>query len=260
MAVTPFDVFGAGKVFVTSTTAAAPSPVNIGYSQEFSLDFTGNMKELTGQNQFSLDAARGVTKVQVKLKAAVLSSLAWNALFFGQSFTSGSLLFADNESQTVPSSGPYTITVTNASHYEAVSSLSPYGGDLGVVYAATGLPLLKVASVSAAGQYSVNPATGVYTFDSADEGAAVLISYRYTATTGQTLIVTNQLIGNTPIFQLDYYTTRNNLPFLIRLPQCAASKLTIGAKLEDFMMPEFDLMAFANAANQIAQFSYPQVA
>ncbi len=263
MAVVPFDAFGPGKVFVASTTAVDTTPVNIGYSQELTINFSASNKELTGQNQFPLDVARGVSKIDIKAKAAVLSAKAWNAIFFGQQFTSGSLVLADNEAVSVPASMPYTVQVSNHTNYEAASSISPYGGDLGVVYAAganAGLSLQKVTGApAAAGQYSVDPSTGTYTFYSGDAGASVLVTYRYTATTGQTLTVTNDLLGKTPIFQLDYYTIRNNKPFLVRFPQCAASKLTLGAKLEDFIQPEFDISAFANAAGKVVQFSYPEV-
>jgi len=53
-----------------------------------------------------------------------------------------------------------------------------------------------VASSPATGQYSVNTATGIYTFASGDTGASVLISYTFTAaTTGTQLNITNQLMG-----------------------------------------------------------------
>lgn len=72
------------------------------------------------------------------------------------------------ENGTVPNlPGPYTITVTNSATFVA---------DVKVTKA--GVPMTKVASAPAAGQYSV--AAGVYTFNSADNSAAVVITYRYT--------------------------------------------------------------------------------
>lgn len=74
------------------------------------------------------------------------------------------------EAQTVPATpGPYTVAVN--------APLGAWGSDSGVTYALTGLPLLPVASSPAQGQYSV--AAGVYTFNAADQGAAVLISYGF---------------------------------------------------------------------------------
>jgi len=79
-----------------------------------------------------------------------------------------------SEAQTVPASpGPYTITVNQ-----------PQGiwcRDNGVVYAATGVALRPVTTLTGAGQYIVGPDStpGFYTFDAADAGAALLMSYSF---------------------------------------------------------------------------------
>lgn len=74
------------------------------------------------------------------------------------------------EARTVPApAGPYTITVTNAATYVA---------DGGVTKA--GVAMTKVTAAPTVGQYSVNTATGVYTFAAADANVAVVITYRYT--------------------------------------------------------------------------------
>lgn len=70
------------------------------------------------------------------------------------------------ESDSIPGTAPYQITVANAATFVA---------DLGVTK--SGVAMVKVAGSPAAGQYSV--AAGVYSFNSADHGAAVVISYRY---------------------------------------------------------------------------------
>jgi hypothetical protein len=74
-----------------------------------------------------------------------------------------------NEARTIPPTpGPYTITATHAADFVE---------DLGVTKA--GVPMVKVASAPAAGQYAVNVATGVYTFAAADQNLAVVLRYRY---------------------------------------------------------------------------------
>jgi hypothetical protein len=72
------------------------------------------------------------------------------------------------EPQSVPNSGSYAITVNQPN--------GPWAVDQGVTYA-NGTSLLAVGSAPAQGQYSV--AAGVYTFNAADAGAPVLISYSY---------------------------------------------------------------------------------
>lgn len=43
----------------------------------------------------------------------------------------------------------------------------------------TNVPMTKVSGTPASGQYSVNPTTGVYTFSSADAGAAINVNYAF---------------------------------------------------------------------------------
>lgn len=243
------DAFGPGVAIITRTDVANSTPVNVGYAQSLNIEFNANIKELFGQNQYPLDAARGTVKATAKIKAAVLSGLAWNGIFFGNTFTTGRIKWALGETGTIPTT-PFQITVTNTATFDQ---------DLGVIFAATGLPAIKVASTPAAGQYSVS-AAGVYTFNTGDSTKAVLINYTYTdASTGQTLTISNQLLGITPSFRLDYYTTRNNTPFVARFNQCQANKLSIASQLEDFIMPEFDVSLFADASGTIGKLYFPEV-
>ncbi len=246
---TGFAVFGPGALYLTRTDIAEATPINIGYANEFSLDETGETKELYGQLQYPLAAARGTIKATGKAKAAVLSGIAINSAFHGAVFAAGQLLMASGEAASVPSSGGNSVTIANAAHFDA---------DLGVVYAATGLPFAKVAATPTQGQYSV--AAGIYSFATADEGVAVKITYAYTAATGgQTKMVTSQLIGTAPVFQLDYATSWNNNPYYLRIFQCVATKLSQSFKLGDFMMPELDFDIFANMAGNVYEASYPSV-
>lgn len=247
----PFAAFGPGIVIVTRTDTATPVACNIGYAQEFSLDLNGGAKQLFGQNQYPLVSARGTVKATGKVKAATLSGIAWNNIFFGQSFIAGRDTWYIQEAHT-PSGT--TQVVTNVT-----------GGivDLGVTYAATGLPLQRVASGPTVGQYSVVLSTGTYTINVSDEVALLFTYSNFSASTaGQQMTVTNQPIGTTPTFQLDYYTNLNqpaSEPFSIRLFSCVAEKLTLASKLEDFIMPEFDFDIFANAAGQVYAMNFPQI-
>jgi hypothetical protein len=245
---TPFDAFGPGIVIVTRTDVAVPTPVNIGFAQGINFDFSASIKELIGQNQFALDAARGAVKVSGKMNAAVLSGLAWNTIFFGESMATGGIKWNPNEAGTIPGSTAYTVTVANSVTFDQ---------DLGVVYADTNLPFTRVVSGPTIGQYSV--AAGVYTFAAADASKAVLITYSSTQTGGQTLAINNHLLGYSPTFQLDYYTSRNNKALVARFFQCQASKVGLAAKLEDFLMPEFDFSIFANSAGNVAKLYFPEI-
>jgi hypothetical protein len=79
----------------------------------------------------------------------------------------------NNESAIIPSSSPYTVTVAQQQGI--------WSHDNGVVYAVNGASLTPVASNPGQGQYIPPPdsSPGLYTFSSADEGAALYISYSF---------------------------------------------------------------------------------
>lgn len=253
---TPLAAFGPGILIVTRIDIANAPSVNVGFAQEFSIDITATNKELYGQKKYPLVVAQGTIKATGKFKAAVLSGIAWNNVMFGQSFASGGFAWNIDEAQLVPGT-PYTVTVTDAATYDF---------DLGVRYAATLLPLQRVAAGSeAAGKYSVTLTggnKGKYIFAAADTALNMLITYTKTTVTGQSLVVTNALIGTTPVFQLDYYTNLNqptSKPFVVRIFACVGSKLSLASKLEDFIMPECEFGLFADATDRVFTFMFPEV-
>lgn len=228
------------------TDLANGTPVNIGRANEFQLDQQFTKKELYGQNQFPLFIARGNAKFTAKAKAAVISGIALNSAFFGMTLAAGQQATALSESGTVASAA-YTV----ANH-------STFVADLGVVYAATGLPLAYVPSSPAAGQYTQS--AGVYGFNAGDNGKAIFVTYTYTvAGSGQQLTLTNPMLGVTPTFQLWYYTSTNGVPLNLQLYSCVSDKLSLAFKLEDFMMPELSFSCFANAAGNVGLYSFGEV-
>jgi hypothetical protein len=240
--------FGSGVLLGVRTDIAGATPINFGLIQECQLDLSFTTKELYGQYQFPVAIGRGQAKMTGKAKMAQISGLAFNSLFFGQSLATGQLATAFGEAHSVPASSPYTVPATNA---------STFVDDYGVLYATTGLPLTKVASAPAAGQYSL--AAGVYTFAAADASAAVLVSYTYTiAGAGQQLTYVNQLIGATPTFQAQLYQNFQSKPVNLKLFNCVSSKLAYATKLEDFSIPEIDFDIFANAAGNVFEWSFAE--
>lgn len=244
--------FGPGIAIITRADVTPSTPINIGYAQSLALSWKGSTKDLFGQNQFPILSARSTIKTSGKLVAAVDSGIAMNAMFFGQSFTTGGIIWNIGEAHSVPAVSTYTVTVTNSATFDV---------DLGVTYTATGLPFQKVTSVTAVGQYSV--ASGVYTFFSGDASATIAITYSSTVTTpGQNIVIANKLIGFTPTFQLDYYTNVNQpaaKPVIYRIYSCISDSLSDDFKLEDFSMPTFDFAFFQNAAGNIASKYYNEV-
>jgi hypothetical protein len=239
--------FGSGVLIATPSGANA-TPVQFGALQDVTLDFSFSSKQLFGQYQFPIAFARGEGKITGKAKFANIDGPLYNACFFGQALNSGQKLWAYNEAGAVAASSPYNYTVANASAFDA---------DLGVVYAASGLALTRVASTPSIGQYTVS--AGVYTFSASDSGKALLVSYSYTQTasgSGSRAVLGNKLMGAAPTFQIDFYQTNPNsagAQWSLRLYNCVSTKLTIATKIQDFNIPELDFEAFANAANNIGE-------
>jgi hypothetical protein len=240
--------FGSGVLLGTRTDIDNATPVNFGLVQEVTIDEQAGVKELYGQYQRPLAIARGTIKTTGKAKVARISGLAFANLYYGLTPAAGQVATSFAEAGTVAASTPYIVNVVNAANFAA---------DAGVLYAASGLPLTKVASSPSAGQYSV--ADGVYTFNAADAGKAVLVTYTYAiAGSGQKFTVANQLIGTTPTFQAIFYTTFQGQAVTLQLNNCTSSKLSFGTKLEDFTLPEFDFSCFADSSGDVMTWSFAE--
>lgn len=241
--------FGSGVLWGTPLTDAAgnsisnPSPVIFGVLQEASVDISFENKTLHGQNQFPVAVGRGKGKISGKAKAAQINGSILNSIVFGQTVTNGiqSAVY-DTVGATIPAS-PFTITPT-------VPGSGTWLADLGVI-GPDGVPFTRVASGPTAGQYSV--AAGVYTFAAADTAKKVFINFSYTATstTAKKSTVVNQLMGYSPTFKADLYMPYQGKSLVLSLPACISTKLMLATKLDDFMVPEFDFEAFADASGNV---------
>jgi hypothetical protein len=248
--------FGAGALWGnrTDVTGTGIGPDQFAILQDVQIDFDWTTKELWGQFQFPVDIARGQGKITGKAKFARIFGAIYGDLFFGQTPAAGQLTVSENEAASVPATTPYTVAVANA---------SGYADDLGVYYASgntAGGRFTRVTTPSAAGQYSVNPATGIYTFAAADANAAVAISYLYNiASAGKKLVLTNQFMGYTPTFKATFYTTKTTqgaaAGLALVLNACTAAKLSLPTKTDDYEIQEFDFSAFADATGAIGTLS-----
>ncbi len=234
--------FGAGTMIATRTDVANSTPQQFGVLQNVEVDFEFSMKELIGQSQFPVAIARSTGKITGKAASARIAAKQYNDLFFGQTLTGSSgVVLISNETGTIPGT-PYQITVAQAATFAA---------DQGVFFAATGLPLTKVASSPATGQYSVN-ASGVYTFAAADTALGVLISYTYTVSSGASKIaLSNQLMGSQPIFKVVLQETFNSKLINLQLNACVANKLSFPFKNQDFVINGVEFQAYADDSGNI---------
>lgn len=239
--------FGSGAVFGYSSggnQVSNPTPIQLGTVQDATVDIATTVKELKGRNQFPDDVAPADRKVTGKVKFAQNSAIAIGNLLEGVTPTAGRERLALNEAGTIPAATPWTVTVTNSTTFTQ---------DLGVQYAATGLPLTKVTSGPIAGEYS--EAAGVYTFAAADTGAAVLISYTWSdAATGTTVTVLNQLQGYGPVVSLYLAQPYSGDSKDMKVYAARVTKWTRDQKQGDYNVIEMDFEAYANPAGQVYAF------
>ncbi len=241
--------FGSGVLYGTRTDVANATPINFGLVQEVEIDETPTTKTLFGQFQRPLAIARGTIKTTGKAKVARISGLAMGSLFYGVTPVAGQV------ASMIAEAGSVATTTYVAAQTTVVE-------DIGVIVASTGLPLIKVASAPAVGQYSVviSSGTATYTLNTAEPGkSAILVSYTYTISgTGQKFTVSNQLLGTTPTFSAKFYTTFQGQAVSLQLNQCVSSKFTFKSALEDFVYPSFDFECFADPAGNVMTWSFTE--
>jgi hypothetical protein len=227
-----------------------PTPTQFKILQSASLDLKATTKELFGQNIFPVAVGRSQIKVDGKLKFADYQGR-YIRDFVGAPNNSlmaaGETLVALNEAGTVGAS-PFTYQTTNHTTWVL---------DLGVVYAATGIPLTAVASAPTQGQYSVS--SGTYTFNAADTGVAVQVSYTYTlSTAGDTVTISNTQAGAANSFQTVFGAGYNGLQTNFQMYACIPTSLKLADfKIGDFSMPELDYSAVVNSAGNLGIISVP---
>jgi hypothetical protein len=235
-------MFGSGNL--VALCGAVPAARQFGALQDVSVDFKFTVKSLYGQYQYPLSVARGQASIACKASFAKLQGAVLNDVFFGGTNATGQKIGIVGEAATIPGT-PFQVTVANG---------ATFVDDNGVLFALTGVPLVRVTSAPAAGQYSVN-ASGQYTFNTTDTGKAVLISYTYTVVTGNTTTLVNQLTGAAPTFGVDIPWSYNGQNAVLHFNACVSEQLTIATKLEDFTIPDFSFQITADAGNNIGYVS-----
>ncbi|MDE2469981.1 MAG: hypothetical protein KGL35_14875 [Bradyrhizobium sp.] len=241
--ITEQSFFGSGELWGIGTDALS-TPSQFGTLQDVSIEFAMTQKELRGSKLFAEKTANSEAKVTGKAKFGRIDPVMFNNLYFGGSLVAGRARNISEEAGTIPApAGPYTLVVANAANFK---------DDHGVTDQVTGNPLEKVAAAPATGQYSVNVATGTYTVAAADAGKKVLFAYSYQdAATGRTLSVTNTLAGLSPTFEIVLKEVNDDGEIGMKLYACTSNKLSLATKLGDYMIPEFDFTAKANAGGNV---------
>lgn len=241
-------MFGAGMM-IAIPSVAIPTPRRLGTLQETSIEFSGNIKELFGQNQFAAASARGQQKITGKSKMANINMDTYNDLYFNEEIQIGQNLANFDKA-----------FIVDATAHTVLAAGGTFLSDLGVMnYDGKPLKRIKVDAtvLPQLDEYSLDEATGKYTFNEALANKTVYVSYLYTDTTnGKTITINNQLMGEAPTFKGIFNGRFSGKQMTLILNNCVSSKLSlIGTKLEDFSIPEFDFSASANDANRVGTLS-----
>ena len=238
--------FGVGSLWASRTDISNPTPAQFGTLQDVAVDFSFTSKPLMGQYQIAVAVARAGMKTTAKAKFATIEALAFNEVFFGQTRATGLVTAVLNETSAIPAT-PFTITVVNG---------ATFATDLGVFFTLTGVRLVRVAATPATGQYTVNTTTGAYLFAAADTLLSVAISYSYAAAAGGTkIVITNQLMGAAPTFQMNLTSIYQGKNLSLQLNSCISTKLSLPFKNEDWTIQEMDIEAFTDASNTLGTLS-----
>ncbi len=239
--------FGQGALWGerTDVTGSGIGPRQFGILQEVTIDVDWTDKPLFSQFQFPVKVARSQGKITGKAKFAQILGLLYSDIFFGMTTTTGQFAVSQYEADIVPSS--LTVLVAHG---------STYVDDLGVTYANNTQRFNRVTTPTAAGQYAVNFADGVYVFSAQDAGAAVLISYTYNIiSSGTTTTLANQYAGVTPTFKATFYSNFAGEGTSLRLNACVAEKLSLPFMMANWTLHDLDFTALADSSGQIGYLS-----
>jgi hypothetical protein len=227
--------FSSGSLFAKKSDTLN-SVVKFADLQDVSIDFDFDIKELTGKKLYPIAVGRSGGKVGGKASFANIRPEAFE-LLLGGTKTTGQKLFAEHTA-AVPET-PFAITVTNS---------ATFAEDYGVEKIVNGvaIPLTKVASSPATGQYSVS--SGVYTFAAADTGITMLISYMYSSSTGGNIITLgNDDAGSITSFSMFLSEEFESKQINAYFNKAVSSKMGLASKLGDFTIPSIDLSMYADA-------------
>jgi hypothetical protein len=107
-------IYGTSKIFMLQNGVAVPQPVQVGTTQEFSIDLDWGNKPLQGRDDAAAAIARGALKVSGKVKAAKFKMQDVNNLITGQTLNTGSTLVADNEGTPTGTVIPAPVTLVTS--------------------------------------------------------------------------------------------------------------------------------------------------
>lgn len=238
-------VFGAGRMWSRQAGNAA-TPVEFGLMQDVSLSLDYATDSRYGRNTFPLVLVRGNARLTGQARFASICARLFSEVLMadGNAPAAGALRTAVSEQQTVDAN--QSVTVTNNATFVS---------DLGVMRASDHDVFEKVFAEPDDRQYACNESTGVYSFANSATNVPVVVSYTWSDTTGNEVALTNPLAGQPCLFSLVLNQTFQGKSLTVVLNACAADRLSMPARLEDFILPSVSFKAIADANGVIGTIS-----
>lgn len=207
MAATYSTPFGIGFLSIVPA-GTNPTPIRVAVLKEINVKTTVDFEELYGEEVDPIDTADKSRSTEITAKASGMNALLYAAAF-GTTATTGMVTPIKDETATIPAT-PFQVTVAQGATFAL---------DCGVLDTTAGIVMTRGSSADAAGKYSVNTVTGVYTFNTSDSSHNVSISYLYTDNVnGKTVAIGGALAGAAPQMRLDIARTYSSMSTVFSFP------------------------------------------
>jgi hypothetical protein len=230
--------FGSGLLAFTPA-GSNPTPIICATLQDISLKSSSSLKKLYGQNKVAAAVAEAELAISGTAKFASFTGSLIKQALSGATIATGQVIGAIGETATIPTT-PFQVTVLNSANF---------GADLSVYDLSASKPMTRVASAPGTGQYAVS--AGVYTFASADQGHVVSMNYSYTAATGQTVSLSNSLMGAANTFTGALFNQYGGQTSGIKLYSVVVPGLDFTFKNTDFTMLSMPFEAYADSLGRV---------
>jgi len=237
-------VFSAGALFY-KPSGNSPTPMQFGALQGVTLTASFAERQAYGRNVFPLKIMRGAGKLTGQAHFASIDARLFSDLVVGNSApSSGAIRIVTDEPHTVSSAS------ANAAH------AANFVGDLGVVRASNSAAYERVLSGPIGRQYTCNETTGVYGFDSPQNGKDILLRYSWQdSSSGSSVALQNQQQAASPYFQIVLNESFQGQQMTVVLNACCSTKLSAQFSKDDFTIPQFEFVSMQDSNGVVGTIS-----
>ena len=236
--------FGTGSLFGIDSTGASHE---FGAVADVGVGFSWDTKEMYGQFQSPVAIGRGKQKVQMKATHGQFYAAGFNLLFGGALASNARKVVKRDTLEVVDTNA--TATATDGTITQDLGVYDVSNPQIAVVLN----PVLVAPAAGAAvpaGSYYLDIASGEYTVPAGTK--SIYVSYEMSVASGKTITLGNPLMGTAPIFGIYLGNESNGSGVEFKFNCCVGNKLDFGFKNDDFLIPNFEFSAFADATNTLA--------